>query len=66
MTPRPLLPDTTPKDLQCLADIDGAVSGLDVAFSHLSDRSFQLLTKPYQRLADAVLRVVAERSRFRA
>lgn len=62
MNPRPLPPDTSSQDLQLLADIDYAVSDLDQAFSHLSDRSFDCLSRPYQRLAEAVLRVAIERS----
>ncbi len=62
MNPRPLPPHTSSKDLQLLADIDYAVSDLDQAFSHLSDRSFACLRRPYQRLADAVLRVAVDGS----
>ena len=62
MNPRPLPPDTSSQDLQRLADIDCAVSDLDQAFSHLSDRSFACLSRPYHRLAEAVLRVAVERS----
>ena len=62
MNLRPLPPDTSSQDLQRLADIDLAVSNLDQAFSHLSDRSFACLSRPYQRLAEAVIRVAVERS----
>jgi len=62
VNPRPLPPDTSTQDLQLLADIDYAVSGLDQAFSHLSDRSFACLSRPYQRLPEAVLRVAIARS----
>lgn len=64
MNPRPLPPDTSSQDLQRLADIDYAVGSLDQAFSYLSDRSFETLSRSYQRLADAVMRVVAERARL--
>jgi len=60
---KPLPPDITAQDIQRLGDIDAAISGLDLAFSHLSDRSFACLSRSYQRLADAILRVVAERAR---
>jgi hypothetical protein len=60
---RPLPPETTIQDLRLLADIDCAISDLDQAFSHLSDRSFACLSRSYQRVADAVLRVAIERSR---
>jgi hypothetical protein len=66
VNPRPLPPDTSSQDLQLLADIDYAVLDLDQAFSHLSDRSFACLSRPYQRLADTVLRVAVERSFRRA
>ena len=56
MKPSPLPHNTTAENR--------AISGLDLAFTHLSDRSFASLTKTYQRLADAVLRVVAERAHF--
>ena len=63
MTLRPLPPNTSSQDLQLLADNDYAVSDLNQAFSHLTDRSFNCLSRPYQRLAEAVLRVAVERSR---
>ena len=62
MNPRPLPPETSSKDLQLLGDIDCAVCELDQAFRHLSDRSFNCLSRSYQRLAEAVLRVAVERS----
>jgi hypothetical protein len=61
---RPLPQNTAEQDLRTLAEIDFATSALDLAFSRLSDRSFACLSRSYQRLADAVLRVVAERARF--
>lgn len=63
---RPLSPHTTVDDLRCLAEIDRSLGDLDRAFAHLSDRSFNCLSRSYQRLADAVLRVMAERARFSA
>lgn len=66
MTPRPLPPQTTADDLRHLAEIDRSLGDLDRAFAHLSDRSFGCLSRSYQKLADAVLRVMAERSRFSA
>jgi hypothetical protein len=62
VNPRPLPPDTPIQDLQLLADIDYAVSDLDQAFNHLSDRSFSCLSRPYLRVASAVLRVAVEHS----
>lgn len=63
MHPTPLPSGTNSKDLRCLSEIDAAVSALDLAFSFLSDRSFACLSTSYERLADAVLQVVSERSR---
>jgi hypothetical protein len=55
VNPRPVPRDTSSQDLQLLADIDYAVISLDQAFNHLSDRSCACLSRPYQRLAEAVL-----------
>ena len=62
MNTKPLPPNTSSKDLQLLLEIDLAVSELDQAFSLLSDRSFNCLSRPYQRLAAAIRRVAVDRS----
>ena len=62
---RPLLPHTTTEDLRCLAEIDRSL-GIYNAYAHLSDRSFACLSRSYQKLADAVFRVVTERARHSA
>jgi hypothetical protein len=64
VNPRPLPQNSTEHDLRTLAEIDVATSALDLAFSRLSDRSFDCLSRSYQKLGDAVLRVVAERARL--
>ena len=64
MNSRPLPPETTTDDLRCLAEIDRSVANLDQAFADLSDRSFRCLSRRYQRLADVVFAVMAERARF--
>ena len=66
MNLRPLPYETATDDLCCLADIDRSISELDRAFTHLSDRSFGCLSSSYKQLADAVVRVVADRSRWLA
>lgn len=61
MNLRPLPPNQNSKDLRCLGEIDAAICALDLAFTFLSDRSFDCLSASYKRLADDVLIVIAER-----
>ena len=46
-------------DFEALIAIDQALVALDKGFTRLSDAGFNELPRPYQRLADAVLRVYA-------